>query len=643
MSTIDRKSIPELMDGRSFYIPAYQRGYRWTSEQVKSLLRDLFTYAKGVKHDPINVVDGDYCCLQPVVAREIIDASEKQSLGLNPNKRAWEIIDGQQRLTTIFILYRYLMSYYNIDDIKLAARFNGRAVYHLKYATRPGSETFIEDGLWQTPPQTANNIDFYHMREALHTIDQWIGREAVNLCSRFNMQPNADDIIEVFWKLLNAQKEYASRYGTVQVLWYELDANKNVIKEFRETNTNQIRLTNAELIKALFLRSLNTQFASQQLQLQRANTWESIENTLQDNTFWAFLNKRGQDLPNRIDMIFKLRYQLECLAVRQNGVTVLECLQECDNNLKKKDFLYNYFNDKFDGKTDADLAKAIDDEWHEIITIFRMLEDWYDDVICYNLIGMLSQFDDSQLASYLYQFNGMTDADSRDNFKSWLKDQLKSKFSSIKYDEEGNLKLKYGDKLVFNLLLMLNVNHLNVQAENCNDISKQGPIYKFPFDVLRDDWDIEHIDSHTTNPLNSDDDKREWINVALSDLFNLNDEERNEIINLRDNDKLDKAITKLKELSGEDDITEDQKNHISNLTLLDAQTNRSYGNSLFVTKRRIIIERMESGQYVPVTTSYVFMKLFDKSGTNRTKWGVNDMKRYHEYICDELKDYLPKK
>lgn len=643
MSTIDRVSIPELMDGRSFYIPAYQRGYRWTSEQVKSLLRDLFTYAKGVKHDPINVVDGDYCCLQPVVAREIIDVSEKQSLGVNSNKRAWEIIDGQQRLTTIFILYRYLMQNKRIDDNILFSHYGSREVYHLKYATRPGSENFLEDGLWQTPPQAANNIDFYHMQEALGTIDNWIKTDALQLCQRYHIQPTTATVIDVLWELLNAQKDYVSLYGTVQVLWYELDANKNVIQEFRETNTNQIRLTNAELIKALFLRSLDTQFASQQLQLQRANTWESIENTLQDNTFWAFLNKRGQDLPNRIDMIFKLRYQLECLAVRQNGVAVLECLKECDNNLKKKDFLYNYFNDKFDGKTDADLAKAIDNEWHEIITIFRMLEDWYDDVICYNLIGMLSQFDDSQLASYLYQFNGMTNADSRDNFKSWLKDQLKSKFSSIKYDEDGNLKLKYGDKLVFNLLLMLNVNHLNVQAENCNDISKQGPIYKFPFDVLRDDWDIEHIDSHTTNPLDSDDEKRAWIDVALSDMFTLRDEERNEIMNLRDNDKLKEAIDKIKELSGEDDITEEQKNHISNLTLLDAQTNRSYGNSLFVTKRRIIIERMQSGQYVPVTTSYVFMKLFDKTGTNRTQWGVNDMKSYHEYICEELKNYLPQK
>lgn len=34
MSNITRISIPELMDGRYFYIPSYQRGYRWTKTHV---------------------------------------------------------------------------------------------------------------------------------------------------------------------------------------------------------------------------------------------------------------------------------------------------------------------------------------------------------------------------------------------------------------------------------------------------------------------------------------------------------------------------------------------------------------------------------------------------------------------------------
>lgn len=59
-----------------------------------------------------------------------------------------------------------------------------------------------------------------------------------------------------------------------------------------------------------------------------------------------------------------------------------------------------------------------------------------------------------------------------------------------------------------------------------------------------------------------------------------------------------------------------------------------------MVKRRKIIERMKAGIYVPVTTTYVFMKLFDENGTNRSRWEEEDMNKYQAYICDELKDYL---
>ena len=40
MNTLELKSIAELQD-MAFYIPAYQRGYRWTQQQVKDLLKDI--------------------------------------------------------------------------------------------------------------------------------------------------------------------------------------------------------------------------------------------------------------------------------------------------------------------------------------------------------------------------------------------------------------------------------------------------------------------------------------------------------------------------------------------------------------------------------------------------------------------------
>lgn len=76
-------------------------------------------------------------------------------------------------------------------------------------------------------------------------------------------------------------------YGSVQVLWYELADDKDAIKEFREINTGKIYLTDAELIKALFLRTQNLE-SQEHIQMQRALEWENIENTLQNDAFWCF-------------------------------------------------------------------------------------------------------------------------------------------------------------------------------------------------------------------------------------------------------------------------------------------------------------------------------------------------------------------
>ena len=82
-NTIDQIAIGELLDGRYFYIPAYQRGYRWGEDEVLRLLNDV--YSNGKKN----------YCLQPVVVRK--------------NADSYELIDGQQRLTTIYLIYRFIM------------------------------------------------------------------------------------------------------------------------------------------------------------------------------------------------------------------------------------------------------------------------------------------------------------------------------------------------------------------------------------------------------------------------------------------------------------------------------------------------------------------------------------------------------
>ena len=235
----------------------------------------------------------------------------------------------------------------------------------------------------------------------------------------------------------------------------------------------------------------------------------------------------------------------------------------------------------------------------------------------------------------------MAETDTQDDFISYLIERIRFYLKGVKRDDDGNITNKYKDrKIIYRILLTLNIHLLNIQNSLLNSDSE---IYKFPFDVLdAQDWDIEHIDSFHTNALKRDDLKEEWISTAMEDRrTSLTPEEKDLIDRRLSEHQLNEVIDILKRNAGEADADEEIKNGIGNLTLLDAETNRSYGNSLFCTKRRIIIDRIKQGVFVPVATQYIFAKFYDEKGTNRSIWSKDDMEAYQRYIVKMLSDYLP--
>ena len=105
---IELKSVNELL-GMKFFIPSYQRGYRWTEQQVKDLLNDVNEFIQNK--------NSDFYSLQPLVVKkrwpekaleEIKGKTSIEEIENYINKCEWEVIDGQQRLTTIYIILKYL-------------------------------------------------------------------------------------------------------------------------------------------------------------------------------------------------------------------------------------------------------------------------------------------------------------------------------------------------------------------------------------------------------------------------------------------------------------------------------------------------------------------------------------------------------
>ena len=123
----------------SFYIPSYQRGYRWSETEVVRLLDDI--YQNGKKN----------YCLQPVVVRKKGDQ--------------YELIDGQQRLTTLYLIYKYMK---NVNP------FFNEPAFTLSYQTRDQSEEFLKT-LDMTKQD--ENIDFWFIARAYNTIKEWFEQD----------------------------------------------------------------------------------------------------------------------------------------------------------------------------------------------------------------------------------------------------------------------------------------------------------------------------------------------------------------------------------------------------------------------------------------------------------------------------------
>ena len=186
-------------------------------------------------------------------------------------------------------------------------------------------------------------------------------------------------------------------------------------------------------------------------------------------------------------------------------------------------------------------------------------------------------------------------------------------------DDDVSFDLSYvkDKEMIRKLLLLFNIQYMIIH----NSKSEHWYI-RFPFDLYKKQkWDIEHINSFTTYEITKGEEQVKWIDTALEDLRSLgiNIEEKDnslyeEIERFKSNtvnNLFPDIKARLAKHAGED-VDEDEavKNNIGNLTLLNAEINRGYGNSLFVTKRKVIINKDKEGCFIPICTKNIFLKFF---------------------------------
>ena len=636
MNNLEIKPISDLLE-QSFWIPSYQRGYRWTPQEVTDLLEDIHEFQSSLTAE-----ETDFYCLQPLVVKEKINQKIKESVVksicdisvvenndffeeakkiLQTNAK-WEVIDGQQRLTTIFLILKYLES----DN-----------PYTLEYETRTESCAGVSASDFLSNINTNeykdrcyDSIDFHHFHEAFKAISTWF-----EYGSHKDLKTAFHDI------LLNK----------VCFIWYKSEG-EDAIKVFTRLNVGKISLTNAELIKALFLNRSNfgnEDFEHLKLrQNEIANEWDDIEYTLQNDDFWLFLHEKGYDRPTRIDFIFDLICEQKSLGDFKNIG---------NDDYKTFRYFYEYFKTKKNKQDNLELC------WNKVKSYFRTFKEWFDDLELYHYVGYLIHLGE-RLDKLYKKWEG---AESKVAFIDYLKNNIKGKIQSCK-----DLSKQYElpgcpSKTVCKPLLLLH--NIKVTIDQNNQLSKKEeyklPVFfKFPFHLLKkENWDVEHIDPETKNELKDEKDQKEWLKYSYLGLKTSLSEDLKEKIKafLKNEDgresfgALYSEIEKINHSEPWNDPEHD-KNKIWNFVLLDAGTNRGYGNSIFATKRSCIIGKDQGKTYcvndnleidskngsiafVPPVTKNVFIKYYNTTVNNLLEWSESDAKYYKENIFDALKEF----
>lgn len=564
-----------------FAVPGYQRGYRWSKTDVERLLDDVFTF------DERN--DQTYC-LQPVVVKRKENGN-------------FELIDGQQRLTTLFLIYSHMHA--RNPDVEIPD-------FQIRYDTRDQSETFLSslsscitpDG-FNRPPNGDSNIDFFFMCEAMVAIDDWFGQTE----ERYQVRAST------------ARQRIAAKFDTcVQLIWYEVPSSEDGNKMFTRLNIGKIPLTNAELVKALFLSQNALNPVSAEKQQEIVLQWDAMETQLRDESLWGFLvEKPSRGMKDtRIDLV------LDLVAGNAGG---------------KTDKYWTFYR-----LQEMACESSPDELWKRINRTFLNLRGWFEDHELYHKIGYLVASGACDVPS-LYEVSTKS---RKSDFVASLDRLIKE---SVRCDsmEDLNYRSRSDYTMISKILLLFNV--LSVMRAG---IGTQ----RFPFDTFKNQnqpWSLEHIHAQQSQIAGDSATWKEWLKLHLKVLADFRENQRlgsERMLTLQERMKAmmeAKSPSKeefiqlqeevFKELSSSGDT--DYLDGLANLALLNCGSNSALGNSVFAVKRDSIIEMDKRGDFIPFCTRMVFLKYYSRSkDVDMRFWTEKDRQVYLAAIKDTLKAYL---
>lgn len=536
----------------SFRVARYQRGYRWGKLEVERLLNDIWE-SKGEPYS-----------LQPVVVKR-------------DGEDVWELVDGQQRLTTLYLIFVYMQR---------AGLKNVGPQYSITYDTRAKSRDYLQE---LDPSLADSNIDFFHLHAAYACIQAWFEQKGPTPLKR---QEVADDVFRYLCK-------------SVRVIWYEAPKGLDSTTLFTRLNVGRIPLTDAELFKALLLSRSRGGAGVTDRTHEIAAQWDRIERDLQHPDVWAFVaDDAASDSPTRITLL------LDTLAGGPRG------------RARPRFHTFDVLREKVEQST----SEAV---WNQVVQLHALVLGWYENRDHYHKIGYLvavgQRFSDLvalATGKAKSEFGAILDGRIRETL-----DLTPSGVTELSYESDAQRCTR--------LLLLMNVETVRRMKDSTERYSFR--IHRSQAWSL-EHVHAQHAESLTKAAqwkewlrLHRD---------ALADLPSIDDARRAELLRRIDGvgDKLDRQVFQVLArdvaaaftLAGTSaTAAADSMHSVSNLALLASGHNSALNNAVFEVKRRRILELDRQGAYIPVCTRQIFLKYYTDADAQQVHfWSTQDREAY---------------
>ena len=653
--------------GKQFNIPYYQRGYRWEEKQVNDLLNDLqeFYFKTTDKNS-----EASFYCMQTLV---VVKNNQLTPGNTNP---VYDLIDGQQRLTTIYLLLLYIKS--KVSDFE-------DDLYRLTYE-RMGNDIseglFKEDNLRDLTDDSKSYLsqynDFIFLFKAYQTIKNWFAETG---------HMKASKMLEI----LIGDGTLRPDQNDVRFLWYEPDqeidseSEANVLRGsidiFNRLNYGQTPLSSTDLIKAMLMISDiypdNMRRLQEEQSSRYASEWDQMEKRLHDRLLWAMLVPNGYNPASRMELLFD--YVAHSFYENEHKE---DWEKKAYTKIKPEDndFSYRVISAYLlyceNGIVNSDeYKKRVENVWRKVQRVYHMFCNWYQNRKTYHLIGLYLLLHENPLGEQIESRYNLFKRIikeyttlSRDKFVEKLevmigelvriKTQYKTDDGKTKMFTLGDIHYNNSQtkKDLIRVLTLLNVH------ETMNEIT-ENPLFDFELFKSTNPTSLEHI--HPQNLRLDDKNVEEWYasrkeilkkkdkipsvsstdseDLKLLDAIQYLDSNLSNRANMDDKDKkvcemhlntIDKHFDELA------NIGEDEMHTIKNMALVDGPVNSAFSNRLLNEKREIMYEKASEhteghpNHYIMISTRRVFNKVYTpKEDIHDLEfWGKIDRKAYYDRI-----------